>query len=111
MNELMTWQTMTTYGGAVLATATVTQFLKQLRVFAKLSTRLLSYLVALLVLLLVALFSGGLTWSSAVLSLINAAVVSLAANGAYDAVASTRECIACRNKAGNDGNRDSGTSA
>lgn len=101
----MTWQTLTTYGGAVLATTTITQFLKEAGVLRRVPTRLLSYCVALLLLLLSTQFTCGLTWSRAALSLINAAVVSLAGNGAYDAMAHTRACIGCRKKAadGEDG--------
>lgn len=104
----MTWQTLTTYGGAVLATTTITQFLKELGVFKRIPTRLFSYCIALILLLFSTLFTSGLTWSRAALSLINAAVVSLAGNGAYDAVAYTRDCINCRNKPADSADSDSG---
>ena len=86
----MNWQTLSTYGGAVLATATVTQFLKEFGVLKRVPTRLLSYGIALLLLLLSTQFTIGLTWANALTSVVNAAMVSLAGNGAYDAVVYTK---------------------
>lgn len=95
MEQLMNWQTLSTYGGAVLATAMVTQFLKEFGVLKRVPTRLLSYGIALLLLLLSTQFTIGLIWANALICLINAAVVSLAGNGAYDAVVYAKNCIDC----------------
>ena len=95
MEQLMNWQTLSTYGGAVLATATVTQFLKEFGVLKRVPTRLLSYGIALLLLLLSTQFTIGLTWANALTCVVNAAMVSLAGNGAYDAVVYTKNCIDC----------------
>lgn len=82
MSEFFTWSTLATYAGAVLATGIITQLLKSL--FRKVPTRALSYLVAVVILLLATQFTTGLTWEAAVLCLINALVVSLAAQGGYE---------------------------
>ncbi|HWR23478.1 MAG TPA: hypothetical protein VN366_08380 [Feifaniaceae bacterium] len=60
--------------------------LKGIAIFDKLPTRVFSYFVALVVLLAATAFTDGLTWSGGGLCIINAVVVSLAANGAFDAV-------------------------
>ena len=87
MNEFFSWAVLGTYAGATLATTLITQALKGLRFIEKLPTRVFSYLVALIVLLAAGFFSGGFTLSAAGLCFINAVVVSLAANGAFEMAA------------------------
>ena len=82
----MTWQSLTTYGGSVLATGIVTQFMKDIPCCKRVPTRLFSYLVALTLLLLATAFTSGLTLADTAIVPINAMVVSLASNGAYDAL-------------------------
>ena len=43
-------------------------------------------MIALIILLVATFFTGALTWNTAALCVVNAVVVSLAANGAFDAV-------------------------
>ena len=76
-----------TYAGATLATSLITQLIKGLGFIDKIPTRITSYAIALVVLLAATFFTGGLTLEAGALCVINAVVVSLAANGAYDAVA------------------------
>lgn len=85
MQEFFTWSMLATYAGAVLATTMITQLLKGMPLICRLPTRLFSYIVALILLLLSAFFTHQLTIGTALLSLINAAVVSFASNGTYDA--------------------------
>ena len=87
MNEFFTWTTLATYAGATLATSLITQLIKGLGFIDKIPTRITSYAIALVVLVAATFFSGGLTLEAGALCVINAVVVSLAANGAYDAVA------------------------
>lgn len=61
----------------------ITQMLKS-KWPAALPTQLLSYIIALIILILANLALGTLTLSSAGLSLFNAMIVSLAANGGYN---------------------------
>jgi hypothetical protein len=83
MDKFFTWEMLATYAGATLATGVLVQFLKG--VFSKLSTQIFSYIVALVVLIVANFFMGTLTIEIGVLCLINAVLVSLAANGAYAA--------------------------
>ena len=87
MNEFFTWTMLLTYSGAALATSLVTQFVKNLGVLSKVHTQIVSYVVALLVLIAGTFFTGALTIESTALCVLNAVVVAFASNGAYDAVA------------------------
>lgn len=91
MNEFFTWTTLATYAGATLATSLITQLIKGLGFIDKIPTRITSYAIALVVLLAATFFPGGLTLEAGALCVINAVVVSLAANGAYDAVARNKK--------------------
>ena len=91
MNEFFTWTTLATYAGATLATSLITQLIKGLGCIDKIPTRITSYAIALVVLVAATFFTGGLTLEAGALCVINAVVVSLAANGAYDAVARNKK--------------------
>ena len=86
MNEFFTWSALATCAGATLFVTLITQLFKGVGVIDRLPTRVFAYVVALVTLVAANLFSGNLTFDTGVLCLVNAAVVSLAANGAYDAV-------------------------
>ena len=90
-NEFFTWAVLLTYAGATLATSLITQLIKGLGFIDKIPTRITSYAIALVVLLTATFFTGGLTLEAGALCMINAVVVSLAANGAYDAVARNKK--------------------
>ena len=91
MNEYSAWTTLATYAGATLATSLITQLIKGLGFIDKIPTRITRYAIALVVLLAATFFTGGLTLEAGALCVINAVVVSLAANGAYDAVARNKK--------------------
>ncbi|MGI6151160.1 MAG: hypothetical protein ACOYIR_04320 [Christensenellales bacterium] len=84
MGEFFTWGALGTYAGALLATTLITQLFKGVAFIKKIPTRIFSYLVAFVVLVLSQLFTEQFDLSAIALCLINAAVVSLASNGAYD---------------------------
>ncbi len=84
MDGFFTWTMLATYAGATAATGVLTQWLKG--VFATIPTQIVSYVIALVVLLAATFFTGALNWESGALVVINAVVVSLASNGGYDAV-------------------------
>ena len=86
MNEFFTWTTLATYAGATAAVGLITQLFKGVGFIDKIPTRITSYAIALVVLLAATFFTGGLTLESGVLCVVNAVVVSLASNGAFDAV-------------------------
>jgi len=87
MTDFFTWEMLGTYAGAVLATTLITQLLKGISFIDKLPTRIFSYIVALIILLAAMFVTGNADASNAALCVINAVVVSLASNGAFDAVA------------------------
>lgn len=86
MEEFFTWSALGTYAGATLAVTLITQLIKGIGWIDKIPTRITSYVVALIVLIAAAAVAGELTWATAGLAIINAVVVALAANGAFDAV-------------------------
>ena len=89
--EFFTWTSLFIVGGATAVVALFVQLTKGLGVIAKIPTQIYSYIVAVIVLLAATIFTGGITVSSAVLTLVNGLVVSLAANGAYGAIARVKK--------------------
>ncbi|MEG2623089.1 MAG: hypothetical protein RSC06_09335 [Clostridia bacterium] len=88
--EFLTWETLATYAGALSAVMVLTHLTKGLGFFKRVPTQLWSYVLALCVLLPAYYFTGRLSADSAVLALLNGAVVALAANGGYDAISSIK---------------------
>lgn len=86
MNEFVTWATLATYGGALAMVLVLTQLTKELKHIKSIPTQLWSYILALVVLYPALYFTGQLTPDAAILTLFNAAIISLAANGGFDAV-------------------------
>lgn len=82
--EFFDWSILGTLAGAVAAVAVLTEITKSLPGTSKIPTQIWSYVLALIVLICAQAFTAGLKASSAVLALVNAAMVSLAANGGYD---------------------------
>jgi len=64
----------------------LTQISKEIPGVRRMPTRLWSYLLALVTLMLNQLFTHGFSLQGACLAAFNAAIVSLAANGGYDAL-------------------------
>ncbi len=85
--EFTTWSILGTYAGALAMVMILTQITKHVPFIQKLPTQIWSYAVALAVLLLALAFTEGLTPESAALSLFNAAIVALGANGGFEAIA------------------------
>lgn len=85
MDQFFTWETLATLAGCATATAILTQFLKDL--VKKLPTQWLSYIIALVVLVVATAATGGATdWTGWAIIPFNSVIVSLSANGAFDAV-------------------------
>lgn len=81
--EFFTWTMLGTYAGCLAATLVLTQLVKGLWP-EKWPTQILSYIFALATLILANLFLGTLSADNVVISVFNAAIVALAANGGYD---------------------------
>lgn len=84
--EMFTWEYLASSAGATAAVTIITQFVKGIPYIEKLPTQLVSYVVSLAVMFAASFFTGALTGSTAALIPLNAVVVMLAANGAYNTV-------------------------
>lgn len=84
MDTYLTWAEIGTISGCTVATALITQYVKSM--FDKMPTQLLSYIVALILIIGSSVFAGEITWESVCIAPINAIIVSLASNGSFDAV-------------------------
>ena len=85
MDTFFTWEYLLTFAGCVLATGLVTQGIKT--ALPKVHAQLISYVIALAIMIVGQIATGEMTgWELIALDLINAMVVSLSANGGYDAI-------------------------
>ena len=95
MDNFMTWEYLLSFAGCVAATGLLTEFVKKL--FENLSSKtyqIISYFIALLILLCGQFATKQMSgWEAVALDLINAAVVSLASNGGYDAIKSVYNTV------------------
>lgn len=79
------WEQLATIAGATLATLLIVQLLKlPLDKVWKIPTRIVAYLIALVVLIAATYFTQGLDWSKVGLCVLNAVIVALSAMGAYE---------------------------
>ena len=84
-SEPFSWEYLATITGATVGTLMIVQLLKlPLDRVWKIPTRILVYVIALILLLLATGFTMGLDWNSGLLTAINAAIVALAAMGTYE---------------------------
>lgn len=80
------WTFLGTFAGALAAVALITELIKGLPALKKVPTQFVSWVLAFVILILAQLFTGTLSAQSAVLCVLNGAMVSLAANGGYAAL-------------------------
>lgn len=79
------WQQLATISGAALATMLIVQLLKlPIDKVWKIPTRIIVFLIAAIVMLLATFFTQGLTWNTALLTILNAVVAALTAMGGYE---------------------------
>lgn len=79
------WEQLATIAGAALATMLIVQLLKlPLDKVWKIPTRIIVFLIAAIVMLLATYFTQGLTWNTALLTVLNAVVAALTAMGGYE---------------------------
>lgn len=80
-----TWEQLVTIGGATLAVLLIVQLFKfPLDKIWKIPTRIVVYVISLVVIELATYFTTGLTVSSAILNVFNALIIALSAMGAYE---------------------------
>lgn len=85
MDNFFDWGMLGTFAGAAAATGIVTQAVKG--IFQKIPTQIVSYVIAVVILGLATADTGGASdWTGWALVPLNAVVVSLSANGGFDAV-------------------------
>ena len=78
--EPLSWEQLATIAGATLATLLVVQLLKlPMDKVWKIPTRIIAYVIALVIMILATHFTTGLTWNNAILAAVNAVTVALAA--------------------------------
>lgn len=80
------WSYLATFAGCLLAVGIFTELLKDIGFIKKIPTQIFSWVLALIVLILAQVFTTGITPETAILAVVNSAVVSLAANGGYEAL-------------------------
>ena len=85
MTEFFTWATLIIFACTSTATALITQLFK--RVFQKFPQQLLTYGIALVILVVIQIITGELnSWQSAVITVLQALLCAFAATGEYEAV-------------------------
>lgn len=81
----VSWEQLATIGGAAMATMLIVQLLKlPLDKVWKIPTRIIVFIIAAIVLMLATYFTQGLTWNTALLTIINAVIVALTSMGGYE---------------------------
>jgi len=81
-----TWDQLATIAGATLATLLIVQLIKlPIDKIWKIPTRIVAYVIALIIMILATHFTVGITWNNAILAAVNAVIVALAAWGSYEA--------------------------
>lgn len=91
IQDYFSWSSLMTCSGATLVTTLLTQFFKDFKPFKGIPTRLFSYIIAVIVMVLAMVFGGDFSIENAAISLVNAVIVALASNGAFDAVSGNQE--------------------
>ena len=81
----VSWDQLATIGGAAMATMLIVQLLKlPLDKVWKIPTRIIVFVISFVVLILATYFTQGLSWNTALLTVINAVIVALTAMGGYE---------------------------
>lgn len=81
----VTWAQLATISGAAMATMLIVQLLKlPLDKVWKIPTRIIVFLISAIILTLATYFTQGLSWNTALLTVINAVIVALTAMGGYE---------------------------
>lgn len=79
------WEQLATIAGAALATMLIVQLLKlPIDKVWKIPTRIIVFLIAACVMLLATYFTQGLSWNTALLTILNAVIAALTAMGGYE---------------------------
>lgn len=86
MSEFVTWEGLATMSTATAVVTLAVQYIKApLDKVWKIPTRVLVYVLSLLILFAATAATTGLSWQNAGLCVVNALIVALASMGAYEA--------------------------
>ena len=81
-DAFFTWEYLATYSGAMVATGFITHFLKQFLSKYNIPTEIIAWMVGVSLLMLAFYFTGQLTVSNAVLTILNGMLLAAATSGA-----------------------------
>ena len=84
MNDFFTWEILMSYSGCMLGTTLLTQFVKNFGFLKNIENQIISFIIALIIMIVGALATGTFTVNAIGLDIVNAVVISLASNGLYD---------------------------
>ena len=91
-DSFFTWEQLTTYGGATVATMLFVQFTKGLPGIVKIPTRLWAFIVAAVLMILATVFtSSEVTPAVILITVVNAVIVAMASCGEYDTLHGLRK--------------------
>lgn len=96
MEEFVTWGSLGTYAGCAMMVTLITQFLKQFSFMKNINSQIISYFVAVLILIGSLCFSNSgepVNTETVILCFVNAVIVALGSNGIYDGVTTGMEKI------------------
>lgn len=96
MEEFVTWGSLGTYAGCAMMVTLITQFLKQFRFMKNINSQIISYFVAVLILIGSLCFSHSgesVNPETVILCFVNAVIVALGSNGIYDGVTTGMEAV------------------
>lgn len=86
MTEFLTWDVIGTFVGFASAVALLTEFSKVFKLLEKIPTQIVSFVIAIIIMVVFKLATGEFKAVDIVLYVINSVGASLTSNGAYDAV-------------------------
>lgn len=96
MEEFVTWGSLGTYAGCAMMVTLITQFVKQFNFMKNINSQIISYFVAVLILIGSLCFSHSgepVNTETVILCFVNAVIVALGSNGIYDGVTTGMESI------------------
>ena len=97
--EFFDWTMLGEYAGAIMAVSVITEIIKDIPGIKRIPTQLMSYVLSFIVLICAMFFLGNFSVQGAALAVFNAALVSLGANGGYEAVQRAKKATATKQEA------------
>ena len=84
IDNFFTWEMLATFAGCMAGTMVMTEFTKKM--IKTMPAQIISFVYAMVILVVGQLVAKTFTWNDILLDLVNAAMISLSANGGFDAV-------------------------